>query len=180
MKFTPLALLASVLTAVSATVVPGASTPLFYLVASSTTSSANLLPVLLSGSLGTPSSSTPAAQFYFSGGSLLALSSSTSSPPTFSPSPPYKVYYNSVPASDCTTFGQLSFIQGSTTNKCAQFTGFELQSDSENSQLGAQLVVNFVGGFYACAGNAVYYKLNPTDGPSGCSPVSLYTVPVID
>ena len=43
MKFASLALLASVLTAVSATVVPGASTPLFYLVASSTTSSANLL-----------------------------------------------------------------------------------------------------------------------------------------
>ncbi|KIJ97822.1 hypothetical protein K443DRAFT_681255 [Laccaria amethystina LaAM-08-1] len=179
MKFASLALLASLLTAASAIVVPGASTPLFYLVASSSSSSANLLPVLLSGTLGTPSSTNAAAQFYFSQGSFFALSSSSGSPPTFSPSPPYKVYYNSVPASDCTTFGQLSFIQGSTTNKCAQFTGFGLQSDTENSQLGAQLVVNSVGGFYLCAGNAVYYKLNPTDGPSGCSPVSLYTVPVV-
>ena len=53
-----LTLLASVLTTVSATVVPGASTPLFYLVSSSTTSSANLFvstvpPLLLPPTLTT-------------------------------------------------------------------------------------------------------------------------------
>lgn len=43
MKFAPLALLAALPSLVSAIVPPGASTPLFYLVSSSSTSSANLL-----------------------------------------------------------------------------------------------------------------------------------------
>lgn len=168
------ALLASALPfLVSAIVPPGASTPLFYLVSSTSVSpgTLNLLPVLLNGAL--YGSSSPAL-FYFSQGSLYALSSPTSTSP-------YRVYINSVPEPTCTTSGALSFTQsGSTTNKCAEFSGFRIQSDTENSQLGAQLVVNFQGAFYACQGNNVVYKLNPTDGPSGClGPISLYTVPVV-
>ncbi|KIJ97823.1 hypothetical protein K443DRAFT_681256 [Laccaria amethystina LaAM-08-1] len=172
-KYAPLiALLASFPALISAIVPPGASTPLFYLVSTTSTSpTLNLLPVLLNGAL---FGSSPSALFYFSQGSLYALSSPTSTSP-------YRVFINSVPEPDCTPSGQLSFTQsGSTTNKCAQFSGFQIQSDTQNSQLGAQLVVNFQGGFYACQGNNVVYKLNPTDGPSGClGPISLYTVPVV-
>ncbi|EDR03468.1 GPI-anchored small secreted protein [Laccaria bicolor S238N-H82] len=173
MKFAPLALLAALPSLVSAIVPPGASTPLFYLVSSSSTSSANLLPVHLDGTLSPSSSSSPPAQFYFSQGSLYALSSPTSSPP-------YRVLLSLSPISTgCTTYGGLGFVQGSSSNKCASYSGFQIQSNTQNSQLGAQLVVNFQGGFYECSGSTVVYKVNPGDGPSGCTPVSLYTVPVV-
>lgn len=166
MKFAPLALLAALPSLVSAIVPPGASTPLFYLVSSSSTSSANLLvsppsclfspshthpftqPVHLDGTL-SASSSSPPAQFYFSQGSLYALSSSTSTSP-------YRVLLSLSPSSTgCTTYGGLGFVQGSSSNKCASYSGFQIQSNNENSQLGAQLVVNFQGGFYECSGNTV-------------------------
>ena len=164
MKFTPLALLAALPSLVYAIVPPGASTPLFYLVSSSSTSSANLLvsppsslfspththpvtqPVHLDGTL-SASSSSPPAQFYFSQGSLYALSSSTS---------PYRVLISLSPSSTgCTTYGGLGFVQDSSSNKCASYSGFQIQSNGQNSQLGAQLVVNFQGGFYECSGNTV-------------------------
>lgn len=173
-KYTSLvALLASALPfLVSAIVPPGASTPLFYLVSSTSVSpgTLNLLPVLLNGAL--YGSSSPAL-FYFSQGSLYALSSPTSSPP-------YRVLLSLSPISTgCTTYGGLGFVQGSSSNKCASYSGFQIQSNTQNSQLGAQLVVNFQGGFYECSGSTVVYKVNPGDGPSGCTPVSLYTVPVV-
>ena len=80
------------------------------------------------------------------------------------------------------------------------FNSFQIQSDTENSQLGAQLVFNYVGSFYACGSGQdvgvdvqfvvcivfaddlfqVWYQADATDGPPGlqCSPINLYTVPV--
>ncbi|KIJ97811.1 hypothetical protein K443DRAFT_681251 [Laccaria amethystina LaAM-08-1] len=107
-------------------------------------------------------------------------STSPKGPSSPTSSPPYRVHLSLSPSSTgCTTYGGLDFVQGTSTNKCASYSGFQIQSNTENSQLGAQLVVNFEGGFYVCSGNTVAYKVNPGDGPSGCTPVSLYTVPVI-
>lgn len=50
----------------------------------------------------------------------------------------------------CSPGGALVFVQGSSSNKCAKGSTFGIQSDIENSQLGAKLVFNWVGGFYAC------------------------------
>ena len=50
--------------------------------------------------------------------------------------------------SDCTNFGPLGF--GSSTDKCVIRTGFSIQSDPENSQLGALLAFGSGGGFFAC------------------------------
>ncbi len=50
----------------------------------------------------------------------------------------------------CSTYGQLGFVTGSSSDKCAKYNSFQIQSDTENSQLGAQLTFNYVGGFYAC------------------------------
>ena len=80
------------------------------------------------------------------------------------------------------------------------FNSFQIQSDTENSQLGAQLVFNYVGSFYACGSGhdvgvdvqfvlcrifiddffQVWYQASPTSGPAGlqCVPISLYTVPL--
>ena len=52
----------------------------------------------------------------------------------------------------CATSGQLGFF-GSTSNKCASRNTFSIQSDTENSQLGAFLAFNNVGGFFACGAN---------------------------
>ena len=38
-------------------------------------------------------------------------------------------------------------------NRCARASGFFLRSGGQHAQLGAQLVFNFVGGFYSCGGN---------------------------
>ncbi|KAF8183651.1 hypothetical protein BJ912DRAFT_1061213 [Pholiota molesta] len=52
-------------------------------------------------------------------------------------------------------------------------------SNGQNSQLGAELVFNFVGGFYSCnSGQEVWYKINSSDGPTGCDAIHLWTVPV--
>ncbi|KAF9542274.1 hypothetical protein CPC08DRAFT_756070, partial [Agrocybe pediades] len=55
------------------------------------------------------------------------------------------------PSGGCSTYGSLGFFPGAGSNKCARYgTGFYLHSNEENSQLGATLVYNWVGGFYAC------------------------------
>ena len=80
------------------------------------------------------------------------------------------------------------------------YSSFNIQPDAEGSRLGAQLVFNFVGDFYACGSGQdvgvdvqfvvytvfaddlfqVWYQADATDGPPGlqCSPINLYTVPV--
>jgi len=50
----------------------------------------------------------------------------------------------------CTTYGPLGFTQGSSSDKCAKYDSFYIQSES---QLGTQLSFNFLGGFYACGSN---------------------------
>ena len=49
----------------------------------------------------------------------------------------------------CTSYGQLG-TSTSSSDYCAQYNSFEIQSDTENSQLVAFLVFNYVDGFYAC------------------------------
>ncbi|KAF9524795.1 GPI-anchored small secreted protein [Crepidotus variabilis] len=172
MKFFASVLAATLITSVAAVVRPGADTPLFYLVSSSTTSAANLLSVKMDGSLlGSLTSGTP-AKFEFRSGQLVAADPAGSSTN-------YRPLINAVLGSTgCSTYGQLGFTQGSSTNKCAQYSTFSIQSDSENSQLGAKLAFNSIGGFYACGSTLnVVYKVNPADGPSDCNPVDLWTVP---
>lgn len=72
------------------------------------------------------------------------MGASASSPSVSSPA-----LIAAIPMSDCTTYGQLGFA-GSTSDKCALRDTFGIQSNTENSQLGAKLVFNSVGGFYAC------------------------------
>ena len=82
----------------------------------------------------------PIGKLYFYQGRLVAQDPAGG----FSPA-----YINATPSSsECTTFGPLGF--GSGSNKCALSQSFELQSDTENSQLGARLVFNNQGGFVAC------------------------------
>ena len=54
-----------------------------------------------------------------------------------------------IPESDCTTYGQLGFVTDS-SDYCAMYNTFSIQSDTESSELGSQLAFNSVGGFYAC------------------------------
>ncbi|PPQ74061.1 hypothetical protein CVT25_001988, partial [Psilocybe cyanescens] len=116
----------------------------------------------------------PIGQFYFTQGRLTALDPAGSTSVTYMP-----VLGSVLGPTGCSTYGQLGFVQGASSNKCARYDGFQIQSNTENSQLGAQLTLNYVGGFYACgSGQDIWYKLSPNDGPSSCSPVSLYTVPV--
>ncbi|KAF8328745.1 hypothetical protein F5887DRAFT_1006844 [Amanita rubescens] len=134
---------AALVSLAGAVVVPGASTPSFYLVASTNaTTGANLLPLRTTGGANgyaTLTGNGPIGVFYFYQGALTAASGSTTE----------KALIAAIPASDCTTYGQLGFAQ-STSDKCALFNTFSIQSDTENSQLGAQLSFNSVGGFYAC------------------------------
>uniref|UniRef100_A0A8H7XP81 Uncharacterized protein n=1 Tax=Psilocybe cubensis TaxID=181762 RepID=A0A8H7XP81_PSICU len=123
-------------------------------------------PASLLGS-GTP------ARFYFYQGELAVHDPDDSSFP-------YRLLINTIPAAGgCTNFGALHFVQGTSTNKCASYESFQLQSNQQDSQLGAELVFNFTGGFYVCnSGAEVWYKINSGDGPSDCVPIRLYTVPV--
>jgi len=178
-KFAALCMLiGSVIPLVSSLVIPGASTPVFYLVATTPGSSdpANLLPVRLSGGTGGYASLTgsgPFGQFYFYQGYFVVVGSTpTILDQVLIASQPY--------VSGCTPYGQLGYST-SDSDYCAQYHSFEIQSDTENSQLGAFLVFNYVGGFYACGSTLdVWYIADPTNGPSGlqCSPINLYTVPV--
>ena len=52
--------------------------------------------------------------------------------------------------SGCTTYGPLVFSSNSSGEYADTNNTFGLESDDENSQLGASLTFNFVGGFYAC------------------------------
>ena len=82
-------------------------------------------------------------QFYFYQGRLTA----------YDPTTPYIPLINTLQTdvSTCAKSGALVFVQGSSTNKCASYSSFQIQSDTQNSQLGAQLVFNYVGGFYSCS-----------------------------
>jgi hypothetical protein len=54
-------------------------------------------------------------------------------------------------ANGCQRFGARAFVRGTSTNKYASYSSFQIQSNGQNSQLGAELVFNYVGGFYACS-----------------------------
>lgn len=84
----------------------------------------------------------PPALFYFYQGAL-TVSDGTQT---------YRPLINTVQdANGCQNFGALAFVQGTSTNKCASYSSFQIQSDGQNGQLGAELVFNYVGGFYACS-----------------------------
>jgi len=86
------------------------------------------------------------ARFYFSQGTLAIYDPNGNNLP-------YRPLINTLPGPNgCQTFGALTFVQGSSTNKCGSFNTFQIQSNSQDSQLGSELVFNFVGGFYACNG----------------------------
>lgn len=169
----------SAVTVLPRVVPPGASTPLFYLVASSADQGSNLLPLRMSGGTSDFASLAgrgPIGQFYFFQGRLTALDPSSNT----NPSPYHPQISTILGSTGCSTYGPLGFIQQSSSNKCSRFDTFQLQSNTENGQLGARLVFNFIGGFYACGtGRDVWYKVSPEDGPSNCSPVILHTVPVV-
>ncbi|KAJ3538437.1 hypothetical protein NMY22_g5169 [Coprinellus aureogranulatus] len=156
---------------VAAVMVPGASTPLFYLVASGTTSTSCFFPyVRLRDSSGAwfISDSGAPAQFYFMGNRLVVNGRQSS------------VNTRQVGSGSCANSGQVVTTPGSNTNKCATFDTFGLESNRENSQLGAHLVFNNVGSFYVCGRQRdVYYKRNPSDEPSDCTtPLQLKTLAV--
>jgi hypothetical protein len=84
--------------------------------------------------------------FYFYQGMLLAANPNPADPiPTLRP-----IISSNFIANGCSTYGSLAFVEGSSSNKCARSSSFYIQSDQENSQLGAKLVFNWVGGFFAC------------------------------
>ncbi|KAF5319601.1 hypothetical protein D9619_008356 [Psilocybe cf. subviscida] len=163
----------------SALTIPGASTPAFYLVSSSTTASANLLPLRMATGSGngdpTLTGTGAPAIFYFYQGQLKVYDVAGGN------QNPFRPLINTIQtgAGSCANHGALVFVQGSSTNKCASYNSFQIQSNNQNSQLGAKLVFNFVGGFFSCNnGQQVYYKINVNDGPSGCVPIDLNTVAV--
>ena len=85
----------------------------------------------------------PIGVFYFYQGQFVGAE--TSNPSLSSPA-----LIGAIPTSGgCSTYGQLGFTSSS-SDKCSLRNTFGIQSDTENSQLGAQLVFNYVGGFYAC------------------------------
>lgn len=164
-----------VLSTLSVTV-PGADTAVFYLSSTSSMASSNLLPLrIASGAGGFASLAGGGAigQFYFIQGRLAVLDPAGSSNT-------YHPFISSISTSSgCSTFGPLGFTQQSKTGACALYDSFQIQSDTESSQLGAKLVFNYQGGFYSCsASQDIWYKVSPVDGPSDCSEVDLYTIPV--
>lgn len=82
-------------------------------------------------------------QFYFYQGRLTAYDPTTAYIPL--------INTQQTDVSTCAKSGALAFVQGGSTNKCASYSSFQIQSDTQNSQLGAQLVFNYVGGFYLCS-----------------------------
>ncbi|KAF4622381.1 hypothetical protein D9613_009573 [Agrocybe pediades] len=150
-------------------------------VSSSADSDSNLLPLHLNGALNAFSALTgtgPIGQFFYYQGRLTALDPEGS---LFN----YLTTFGSEylgPSGGCSTYGSLGFFPGAGSNKCARYgTGFYLHSNEENSQLGATLVYNWVGGFYACgSAKEVVYKVHESDGRDDCVPIELNTVPVIN
>ncbi|KXN88393.1 hypothetical protein AN958_07375 [Leucoagaricus sp. SymC.cos] len=179
MKFCTLSVFAGLaFSTASAVTVPGADTPTFYLVSSSGNAASNLLPLRTDGGAGgyaTLTGTGPIGQFYFYQGKLVAA------PRPGSTSTQRPLIGSVLSPTGCTAYGSLGFAEGSSTNKCARYDSFYIQSDPENAQLGAKLTFNFVGGFYACGGNQdVWYLADPNNGPGGlqCQPIDLWTVPV--
>ena len=98
------------------------------------------------GNLATLTGSGPIGKFHFIEGQFLAANPSGGSNN-------YAPFISGSPVGGgCSSYGPLAFVQGKSGNVCAQYESFQIQSDTENSQLGAQLVFNFVGGFFACNG----------------------------
>ncbi|KAF8884658.1 hypothetical protein BD779DRAFT_1442999 [Infundibulicybe gibba] len=178
MKLLSLVTLAIAPSLVFSKVLPGADTPLFYLVSTSLVGAENLLPLRTSGGSNGGSALTgsgPIGQFYFKQGQFVAVN-----PDDPTQSSVLNTLISGRPVgAGCTTAGALVFVQGSSTNKCARSDQpFSLHSDPENSQLGASLTLD-PGSFYACGPEQeVWYKGPVDDGPGGCNPISLYTVPV--
>ncbi|KAJ2929928.1 hypothetical protein H1R20_g7184, partial [Candolleomyces eurysporus] len=174
-------LVAALPAAINALRVPNSDTPLFNLIATGCNSCGiDYKPVRLYGGadyFSVLDGTGPIAEFYFSQGNLVAVNPSTSN------SQPYRALINiqQTGAGDCATYGQFGTVLGSSTNKCAAYSPLTLASFNENSQLGATLMFNGTGGFYVCGlTSEVYYKADPNDGPSGCNPISLFTLPVTE
>ncbi|TEB23412.1 hypothetical protein FA13DRAFT_1694415 [Coprinellus micaceus] len=161
-----------------AIIVPGADSPSFYLIAVSTGTS-SVRPAILSSGGGYASlqgSGFPIQSYFFQGQLKAALDRSGE--------PSHRPYVDTgfTDTGSCATYGRLGYLEGSSTstNKCASYSSFQIQSNPENSQLGARLTFNSVGGFYSCgAEEEIWYKVNEGDGPTSCYPVQLYTVPVV-
>jgi len=158
---------------------PEGDTSEFYLVASSSQDSwVNLKPLRTQGGeygFATLTGSGPIGQFHFSEGSLIGA-------PRYAGDETLQPNIGAIPQGPvgCTTFGPLGFATESTTYQCAKFSKFTIHSHEKNSQLGAKLVFNNKGDFYACGDyQEVWYKVSPEDGPIDCSPINLYTVPVV-
>ncbi len=96
------------------------------------------------GSSATLSGSGSFPKWYFWQGNLVAVD------PTGSSTPFRPLVDESPDGFGCSTSGPLGFVQGSSSNKCAKYGSFQIQSFVENGQLGAKLVLDFTGGFYAC------------------------------
>ncbi|EAU82393.1 hypothetical protein CC1G_06703 [Coprinopsis cinerea okayama7 len=174
-------LIALVPSLVHGVTVPGGDTPLFYLVASGPDSAGvNFLPVRLhGGSIQSVLTGTgPIAKYYFRQGQLVALD----------PNYPdgtlnWRPLVNTLQTgtATCATYGQFSNVLGASTNKCASYNSFYLEANPENSQLGSRLTFNWQGGFYVCGtAKEVWYKVSSSDGPGDCTPIQLYTVPVVE
>ncbi|KAF8731272.1 hypothetical protein AX14_004972 [Amanita brunnescens Koide BX004] len=150
----------------------------FYLISRTNGGIDNLLPLRISGGtdgFATLTGDGPIGKFLVVGGNLTAANSQ-------SLSNPFNAFINGSPnGPGCTPDGPLGFqgAQSISSNPCAQTQTFEIWSYSKDKKLGAQLVFNpFLGGtFYACGGD-VWYKISRTDSPPGCTPISLWTVPV--
>ncbi|KAH6906052.1 hypothetical protein BKA70DRAFT_451415 [Coprinopsis sp. MPI-PUGE-AT-0042] len=167
---------------VSGVRVPGADTPLFYLVATGPDSAGvNFLPVRLHGGsnyFAILTGTGPIAKFFFQSGRLVALDPTNPQGSTNA----WRALINTpLTGNGCSTNGQLGTVMGSSSNKCAKYATFGLQSNSENSQLGARLVFDWTGGFYICGTNKeVWYKTSSSDSPSDCTPIELYTLTVVE
>ena len=104
----------------------------------------------------------------------------------------FTAYIDSLPEKGgCARHGVLKFLPSgpSSSNKCAKYGKFSLQSNSENAQLGSKLDFHDErsgdkaekGGFYLCGHQLdrvqVYFKVDATDGrQDGCYPVDLWVV----
>ncbi|PPR01771.1 hypothetical protein CVT24_001811 [Panaeolus cyanescens] len=164
----------------AAVVLPNADTPLFHLVASSS-SSTNLLAVRLQSGTGYPGGEATLlgggqpAKFYFRQGQLVVHYPGID--PRLGPSY-LRPYVNSIQdGAGCPNFGSFGFVQSVSSNKCTKYSTFQILSNDENSQLGSELVFNYKGGFYSCSGGQqIYYKDTPSRPPNNCERVRLWTV----
>ncbi|KAG8872528.1 hypothetical protein FRB97_007561 [Tulasnella sp. 331] len=129
------------LTSVSAGVVRprGRAIPDFYLISVTTDPSANLKPLgqgpdgsaeLVGGSVG---------PLYLDGGHLIFDGGNTA-----------YIDYLPTELSGCSTSGKLMFGSIDPSNSCAKAVGFGLQSDHQNSQLGAELIFTEGPKFSVC------------------------------